>query len=167
MCSSHMNTCCRLISKCYFGLKITFYSACHSVGWRVGRKYGGGERERTVVSIFSSSRGPLRLTHSCFYKTGAEKPEQRCDFHQRPLWGLWWRACDTPDGFNRLAPRLAASWKPGRRRQSAVSQHHAESSEGCRRDLRSGLRLPTWCRCCDAGGDVFIASVWRCWDSGC
>lgn len=125
-------------------------------GWR-GNMGGGGERERTV-SIFSSSRGALRLTNSCFYKMGAEKPEQHCDFHQWPLWCLWWRAFDTPDGFNRLTRGLAASWKPGRRRQSAVSQHQAGPSEGCRSEPRSGRHLLSWCKCCDAGEDVFMAA---------
>lgn len=163
MCSSHMHTCCRLIIKCCFGLKITFYSACHSVGWRVGRKYKGEWGVRSVVSIFSSSRGALRLTNRCFYKMGKTRAALRFS----PLWCLWWRARDTPDGFNRLARGRAASWKPGGRRQSAVSQHHTGPSEGCRSDPRSGLHLHTWCRCCDAGEDVFIAAVWCCWDSGC
>lgn len=38
--------------------------------WREGGEEiqgGGRERERAVVSIFSSSRGALRLTNSCFY----------------------------------------------------------------------------------------------------
>lgn len=32
------------------------------------------------MSIFSSSHGALGLTNSCFFKMGAEKPEQPCEF---------------------------------------------------------------------------------------
>lgn len=105
----------------------------------------GGEEiwvERTVVSIFSSSRAALRLA--------AQKPPQHCHFQQRPPWSLWWRGCDTPGRFSRLPRGPSASWKPGRRRrpQPAVSQHHA----GPLRDAEV-IRAPSaylmemlWCR---------------------